>query len=124
MVLPLLVLKKHERKQGFLNIGVFFGVFVMVVAMVKVNAYIAPLRADRIIAAVENYRKATGVYPKTLKDLVPEFIDQVPCAQYTFGGNFQYTGGGTSEPPTLWYNPHGMDHRIYNFKTKNWGYLG
>jgi hypothetical protein len=55
---------------------------------------------------------------------VPTFIDHVPCAQYTLGGIFWYTGGGTAEPPMLWYNPHGMDHRIYRFKTKDWGYLG
>jgi hypothetical protein len=29
----------------------------------------------------------------------------------------------TAEPPMLWYNPHGMDHRIYRFNTKDWGYL-
>jgi hypothetical protein len=96
----------------------------MVVVMVNVNAYIAPLHANRLIEAIESYRAATGVYPKKLDDLVPKFIDHVPYAQYTLGGIFWYTGGGTAEPPMLWYNPHGMDHRIFRFKTKDWGYLG
>ena len=122
--LPLLFLKQDGQRQRLRNIGIFVGVLVMVHVMVKVNAYIAPVHADRLIEAIESYRAATGVYPKKLDDLVPKFIDHVPCAQYTLGGNFVYTGGGTAEPPTLWYNPHGMDHRIYRFKTKDWGYLG
>jgi hypothetical protein len=121
--LPLLFLKQ-DRRQRLRNIGIFVGVLVMVAVMVKVNAYIAPLHADRLIEAVESYRTATGVYPKKLDDLVPKFIDRVPYAQYTLGGIFWYTGGGSAEPPMLWYNPHGMDHRIYRFKTKDRGYLG
>jgi hypothetical protein len=122
--LPLLFLKQEERRQRLRNIGIFLGVLVMVVVMVNVNAYIAPLHADRLIEAIESYRAATGVYPKKLDDLVPKFIDHVPYAQYTIGGIFWYTGGGTTEPPTLWYNPHGMDHHTYYFKTKDWHYLG
>ena len=122
--LPLLFLKQDGRRQRLRNIGTFVGVLVMVVVMVNVNAYIAPLHADRLIEAIESYRAATGVYPKKLDDLVPKFIDHVQYAQYTLDGIFWYTGGGTAEPPMLWYNPHGMDHRIYRFKTKDWGYLG
>lgn len=122
--LPLLFLKQDGRRQRLRNIAIFVVVLVMVVVMVNVNAYIAPLHADRLIEAIESYRAETGVYPKKLDDLVPKFIDHVPCAQYTLGGIFVYTGGGTAEPPMLWYNPHGMDHRIYRFKTKDWYYLG
>ena len=122
--LPLLLLKRDGRRQGLGIIGIFAGVLVMVVVMVKVNAYVAPLHADRLIVAIESYRAATGVYPKELDDLVPKFIDHVPRAQYTLGGRFWYSGGGTAEPPKLWYNPHQMDHRIYRFETKDWGYLG
>lgn len=122
--LPLLFLKQEGRRQRIRNIGIFVGVLVVVVVMVKVNAYIAPLHADRLIEAIESYRAETGVYPRKLDDLVPNFIDHVPYAQYTLGGTFLYTCGGTAKPPMLWYNPHGMDHRIYRFKTKDWGYLG
>jgi hypothetical protein len=122
--LPLLFLKQDGRRQRLRNIGIFVSILLMVVVMVNVNAYIAPLHADRLIQAIESYRTETGVYPKKLDDLVPNFIDHVPCAQYTLLGIFWYTGGGTAEPPMLWYNPHGMDHRIYRFKTKDWGYLG
>ena len=100
------------------------GVIVVVIVMVNVNEYIAPLHADQIIVAIESYRAATGVYPKELDDLVPKFIDYVPRAQYTLGGRFWYMHGGTAEPPLFWYNPHGMDHRTYYFETKDWGYLG
>jgi hypothetical protein len=122
--LPLLLLKREGRRQRLRNIGILVGVLVMVVVLVKVNAYVAPLHADRLIVAIESYRAATGVYPKKLDDLVPKFIDHVPWAQYTLGGEFRYLRGGTAEPPMLWFNPHGMDHRIYRFETKDWGYLG
>ena len=121
--LPLLFLKQDGRRQRLRNIGIFLGVLVMVVVMVNVNAYIAPLHADRLIEAIESYRAANGVYPQKLDDLVPKFIDHVPYAQYTIGGIFWYTGGGTAEPPMLWYNPHQMDHRNYSFETKDWVYL-
>ena len=103
--LPLLLLRQDGRRQGLRNIGILLSILVMVVVMVKVNAYIAPLHARRLIEAIESYRAATGVYPKKLDDLVPKFIDHVPWAQYTLGGIFWYTGGGTAEPPGLWYNP-------------------
>jgi hypothetical protein len=103
--LPLLFLKQEGRRQRLRNISIFLGVLVMVVVMVNVNAYIAPLRADRLIKGIESYRAATGVYPQKLDDLVPKYIDHVPYAQYTIGGIFWYTGGGTAEPPGLWYNP-------------------
>jgi hypothetical protein len=122
--IPLLLLKREGRRQGLGIIGIFAGVIVMVIVMVKVNAYVAPLHADRLIVAIESYRATTGVYPNKLDDLVPKFIDHVPRAQYTLDGRFWYSGGGTAQPPRLWYNPHQMDHRIYRFETKDWGYLG
>lgn len=121
--LPLLRLK-DGRRQRLRNISIFLGVIGMVVVMGKVNAYIAPLHADRLIKAIESYRAANGVYPQQLDDLVPKFIDHVPFAQYTLLGQFWYVRGGTKEPPILWYNPHGMDHRTYYFETKDWHYLG
>jgi hypothetical protein len=121
--LPILYLK-DGRRQRLRNISIFLGVLVMVIVMVNVNAYIAPLHADRLIKAIESYRAANGVYPQKLDDLVPKFIDHVPLAQYTIGGVFFYVRGGTREPPMLWYNPHGMDHRTYYFETRDWHYLG
>ena len=92
--LPLSFLKQDGRRQRLRNIGILLGVLVMVVGMVNLNAYIAPLHADRLIKAIESYRAATGVYPHKLDDLVPKFIDHVPYAQYTIGGIFYYTDGG------------------------------
>ena len=121
--IPLLFFKRDWRRQRLRNIGIFLGVLVMVVVMVKVNAYIAPLHAERLIKAIESYRAASGVYPQKLDDLVPKYIDHVPYAQYTSLGVFWYARGGTKESPMLWYNPHGMDHRTYYFETKDWHYL-
>jgi hypothetical protein len=121
--LPLAILKPEDRRRRLRNIGIFLGVIVAVIVMVNVNAHIAPLHAERLIKAIESYREATGVYPNKLDDLVPKFIDHVPYAQYTLLGVFHYVGGGSTEPPMLWYNPHGMDHCTYYFESKDWSYL-
>jgi hypothetical protein len=120
--IPLLYLK-DGRHQRLRNISILLGVFATVIIAVNVNAYVAPLHADRLIKAIESYRAANGIYPQKLDDLVPKFVDHVPHAQYTLGGVFFYVRGGTKEPPMLWYNPHGMDHRTYHFETKDWNYL-
>ena len=124
--LPLSFLKRNgpTRRQSLRNIAVYLGALLLAIVMVKVNAYVAPLHAHQIIDAIESYHAANGVYPKELDDLVPQFIDHVPCAQYTFGGFFYYMRGGTIEAPIFFYNPHGMDHHGYDFKTKRWFYLG
>jgi hypothetical protein len=98
-------------------------VLALVIAMVNVNARIAPLRAQRLADAIESYRAATGDYPQKLDDLVPKFIDHVPRAQYTLGGEFFYVRVTPTDEPVLMYNPHGMDHRIYDFKSKRWTHL-
>ncbi len=121
--LPVLFLNRDDRRQRLRNISLLMGVVVMVVVLVKVNAYVPRLHADRLIEAIEKYRAATGVYPKKLDDLVPKFIEHVPCAQYKFDGGFHYVSGGTADPPMFWYNPHGMDHRGYRFETRDWFYL-
>jgi hypothetical protein len=123
---PLSFIKRHEafRRQTLIDIAIYLLVsLVPVIVMVNVNAHVAHARAERLIAAIECCRTATGAYPRELADLVPEFIDRVPRAQYTLIGSFSYVYWGTEKPPSLWYNPHAMDHRIYDFKTKKWGYL-
>jgi hypothetical protein len=126
VVLPLSFLKRNapHRRQTLKGIGICLGALVLVIVMVKVNAYVAPLHAQRVVDAIESYRAAKGVYPKTLDDLVPQFIDHVPYAQYTLGGFFYYMRGGTTEAPIVFCNPHGMDHRGYDFRTKRWTYVG
>ena len=122
---PLSFLKRFrpQRRHILGSIGIFLGALALVVAMGYVNARIGPSHAQRLIDAIENYRAATGVYPQKLDDLVPKFIDHVPYAQYKLIGQFYYVRGAPTEA-LLWYNPHGMDHRGYNFKTKRWGYAG
>ena len=126
VVLPLSFLKRNwpTRRQRLRNIAVYLGALLLAVVMVKVNAYVAPLHAHRVVDAIESYHVANGVYPKELDDLVPQFIDHVPFAQYTFGGSFYYMRGVKTEAPIFFYNPHGMDHHGYDFKPKRWFYLG
>jgi hypothetical protein len=121
--LPQLFRKRYKRFRRNLlrNFGVFLGALVLAVVMVNVNACVAPLRAQRLINAIESYRAATGTYPQTLDYLVPKYIDHVPCAAYTLRGRFSYVSPAPTEA-LLWYSPHGMDNRTYILKDKRWRY--
>ncbi len=124
VVLPLSFLKRNEetRSQRLRNVGISLGTMLVVCALVILNGHIAPLRADRLIDAIETYRRENGAYPEQLESLVPRYIDRIPTAQYTIMGEFHYQPHVDPEP-ILWYNPHGMDHRLYKFGSKTWHYL-
>ena len=119
-----LFLNQNEsvRRHRLRKIVVYSLAALLAPGVVRVNEHVAPLHAQRLINAVEDYRATTGAYPKKLEDVVPEFIDKVPRPQYTLGSMFFYVEG-LSRGPVLWYNPHGMDHRRYHFTTKEWTYL-
>jgi hypothetical protein len=87
-----------------------------------INNRIARNRAEALIASIEQYKNDKGAYPDNLEALVPEYIDSVPLAKYTFMWNrFQYfvTNGEAS----LWYvafPPYGRP--TYFFSSREWGY--
>ena len=87
--LPLSILEQDRRLQRRRNIGIFLGVLVMIVVMVNVNAYIAPLHVS---GSSRQSRLSGGKWgmPKKLDDLVPESIDHVPYARHKFLGIFWY----------------------------------
>lgn len=51
---------------------------------------IAETNADRIIKACEQFHVANGRYPKTLDELVPQYLPSVPRAKYCLLGVFWY----------------------------------
>jgi hypothetical protein len=61
--------------------------------------------------------------PKSLQDLVPEYIERVPVAKYTFLFNrFWYYS--SNDDTTLFYvelPPYGRP--TYSFSRKEWGYV-
>ena len=109
--LPLLFLKQ-DRRQRLRNTAILVGVLVMVVVLVKVNAYVAPLHADRLIEAIVRViRAATGVYPKN--SMISCRNSSTTCAMRSVHTRRHFhcctPAVVQQSTPTLWYNPHGMD---------------
>lgn len=120
-----LTAKKYAacRKERLIRFAIYLAAVAVVLSLIPINKQVSQERAERIIAAVENYKAANGKYPDRLDQLAPQFIDEVPSkARVSFGDSgFRYSAG---ESHTLMYvamPPFGR--RIYNFETKSWGFI-
>jgi len=111
------------RKERLIRFAIYLAAVGVVFSLIQINKQIAKEHAERIIAAVENYKAANGKYPDRLDQLVPQFIAEIPAkARITFTDRgFRYLAG---ESHTLMYvamPPFGRT--TYNFETKSWGFI-
>jgi hypothetical protein len=57
----------------------------------SIQSCIAETNAAKIITACEQFNEANGRYPKSLNELIPEYLPSIPRAKYClFGGGFHY----------------------------------
>jgi hypothetical protein len=111
------------RKDRLIRFSLYLTAVGVVLSLIPINRQIAQDRAERIIAAVENYKAAEGRYPDRLDQLVPKFMAEVPAkARVAFtDSGFRYLAG---DGPMLMYvamPPFGR--RIYTFETRSWGFI-
>jgi hypothetical protein len=113
----------ETRRRRLSDAGIYFVMAVSVLAYIQVGNSRAAIKAELLIAACEEYRSVHILYPESLTDLVPDFIDKIPKAKYAYAaGQFHYASGEDSH--LLWYvlfPPFGK--RAYSFETKEWGFL-
>jgi hypothetical protein len=84
---------------------------------------IAEENAPRIIAACEQFHATNGKYPKTLDDLVPQYLSSVPCAKYCLMyGEFMYWNM-ENHPMLVWHVVPPFGRKIYTFEDRRWGYI-
>jgi hypothetical protein len=80
-------------------------------------------RAEKLIAAVEQFHAAQGRYPARLEELVPAHLPEIPRARYLLlAERFRYYAADSGH--TLMYvvvPPFGR--RIYTFETGKWSSL-
>jgi len=94
----------------------------LVLANNAVQIKIAEANAPRIITACEGFYAANGRFPKSLDELVPQYIPSVPRAKYClFYGQFDYFNYG--KPMLVWCVVPPFDRRIYDFETRRWNYI-
>ena len=95
----------------------------LVLANDSLQYKIGKANAPRIIAACEQFHSANGRYPKTLNELVPQYLPSIPRAKYCLMlGEFMYWNFD-EEPMLVWYVVPPYGRKTYTFNDQRWGYL-
>ncbi|MEN6457478.1 MAG: hypothetical protein ABFC63_00985 [Thermoguttaceae bacterium] len=95
----------------------------LVLANNAVQYRIAKMNAPRIISACEQFHAANGTFPKTLNELIPQYLPSIPRAKYCLmWGDFLYWNCDEN-PILVWYVVPPFGRKIYGFKDRRWGYL-
>jgi hypothetical protein len=120
------VLKNAIQRPGWkialLRIAIPAVTLGLVRANEAVQYRIGEANAPRIIAACEEFHAANGRFPKTLDELVPQYMPSVPRAKYSLlYGEFEYFNYG--EPMLVWCVVPPFGRKIYTFDDRRWSYL-
>lgn len=122
-----LLAKKYAtcRKERLIRFAVYLAAVGVVLSLIPINRQVAEDRAQRIIAAAENYKTANGKYPDRLDQLAPQFIAEIPTkARVTFTDiGFRYLTGSEDSHLLMYVAMPPFGRRIYNFETKSWGFI-
>jgi hypothetical protein len=102
------------------RIGVYFVMALAIFATIYINNRIAAHRAEAVIAACRRYQAKYHLLPGQLRELVPEFLPNVPKAKYTLDfGDFVYSS--TQESHRLSYTVFPPFLRTsYSFEANRW----
>jgi hypothetical protein len=119
------VVKNLIKRPGW-RIAIFrisMPVLTLGIAMTNGNLQwkISDTNAERVIEACYEFRVANGRYPKTLDELVPEYLPSVPPAKHCVAGGFYYSSQDGHS--SLMWSRYGFYRRIYDFDSKQWGNL-
>ena len=121
MTVVSLLQKKLEMNVRITKALIYLAMFLLTMGVCQANDYLAKKRAEMIIAVTGAYMQKNGAYPRTLSDLVPEFIPAIPPAKYTLNtSGFTYIA--RDKQHVLIYTkrpPYGRAY--YIFEDKKWG---
>ena len=97
---------------------------IMVVAIIAAyvcNDRVARTRADKIVAAVNQYKADRKHYPSSLNELVPHYLGHVPRAKYVIQyGAFHYRRNKDGQGVLSHYGFPPFDRRVYRFAHQRW----
>ncbi len=118
-----LLFKKRSLREPLFKIGIYGLMAALVFSTNIMNNNMARQGAEVLVDRINQYHVDKGVYPETLQDLVPAYIEAIPAAKYTMvSGEFIYMN--VDEHITFFYvhfPPFGR--QFYNFDTQAWFYL-
>lgn len=117
-------------KRRLASAGIYAAAALAVIALVRFDQAGARVRAEQVIAACEEFKKAEGDYPKALAELTPKFLPAIPRArQVGMAKEFMYLVSGPNKfvkgtnVHTLIYTaiqPIGRSY--YVFEERRWGF--
>lgn len=95
----------------------------LVVSNDAMQRRIAGRNAATVIAACEQYRATRGTYPRSLDELVPQYLPSIPRSKYCLAfGDFDYFDFG-GHPMLVWCIVPPFGHRTYNFDDHRSNYI-
>jgi len=124
--LPLTFLAKKfatVRRQRLRDIAIYIAAVIVVFVFNAANNAIAKRRADVLVSAVKAFHTKNQRYPKSLEELVPDYVERIPVTKYTLVFN-QFYYRPYSPHPVLFYvefPPFGRP--TYSFARDEWTYL-
>jgi hypothetical protein len=105
------------------DITIYFVAVILVFVLNAANNRLARSRAETLVSAVKAFYDKNQRYPKSLEELVPDYVKRIPLAKYTFTFNrFLYltSDQGTSLSYVA-YPPFGRPY--YSFTRDTWRYM-
>lgn len=97
-------------------------IFAIVGGNAAIQSKLANANAERIIAACEQFRTATGKYPDQMEELVPKYLSSIPRAKYSFAFNeFRYRNLAGNHL-LMWDERPPYGRKIYDFEQRKWRY--
>lgn len=124
--LPLTFLAKKfatVRMQRLRDIAIYIAAVILVFVFNAANNNIAKSRAEVLVSTVKAFHAKNQRYPKSLEELVPDYVERIPLAKYTLGFN-HFVYRPYSPHPVLFYvelPPFGRP--TYSFARDEWTYL-
>ncbi len=117
------LIQRPGWKIALFRIAVPVATLGLVLANSDYQYRMAESNAARVVTACEEYHAATGKFPQTLDDLVPQYMQFIPHAKNCMMfGEFWYLNSD-GKPLLIWYAFPGRGRKIYNFEDREWNYL-
>lgn len=118
-------------RRRFASVGIYTVAALAAITLVRHDQAGARTRAEQVIAACEEFKKAGGDYPKTLAELTPKFLPAIPPARqvgmttkkftYLIGGPNEFVKG-TNVHVLIYQSIPPIGKAYYVFEEKRWGF--
>lgn len=124
--LPVTFLSKKfvtVRRQRLRDIAIYIAAVILVFVFNAANNNIAKRRADVLVSAVKAFHAENRHYPKSLEELVPQYVERIPLAKYTLTSNRFFYSGSDQDAILFYVELPPFGRPTYSFARDEWTYL-